>query len=201
MTFGIEQVYEWPAFEEWLAASAPLTSLQRETLERLQKRLLRQAEAWNEDELKLFFIGPLLELADLETEYFRPFTQRTLRAKIGDIDIGGKVDFMLAQGRQTPRTPFFCLHEYKQENRRDNDPRGQVLIGMVAAQARNEASFPIYGIYISGRNWFFILLQDKKYIVSRAYPADGDDIFKVFPILQKSKELMYEHARQAALAK
>ncbi len=99
----------------------------------------------------------------------------------------GKVDFMLAQGRQEPRQPFFCLQEYKQENRRDNDPRGQLLAAMVAAQANNVPDLPIYGAYVSGRNWFFVLLEGTEYTVSPAYDAAQEDVFQVFAILSECK--------------
>ena len=59
---------------------------------------------------------------------------------------------MLAKGKMIPKIPYFCLHEYKQENRRENDPLGQLLIGMVTAQAKSEGELPIYGCYVSGRN-------------------------------------------------
>lgn len=52
---------------------------------------------------------------------------------------------MLAKGKVLPKIPYFCLHEYKQENRIDNDSLGQLLIGMVAAQAKNADDLPIYG--------------------------------------------------------
>ena len=52
---------------------------------------------------------------------------------------------MLDKGKVLPKIPYFCLHEYKQENRRDNDSLGQLLIGMVAAQAKNADDLPIYG--------------------------------------------------------
>lgn len=195
--FGLELVEEMPAFDEWLAADGiVLTDEETRGCEKLRKLLFREVINWNEDELKLLFIGPLLNLADLYSKHFKIFTQRTLSIQTDTVSASGKVDFMIARGKAIPKQPFFCLHEYKQENRRDNDPRGQLLISMVAAQNKNKVEVPIYGTYLSGRMWFFVMLKDNKYIVSKAFDASDDDIEKVVKILKKCKELVEEHSFQ-----
>ena len=164
--------------------------IQLQSLEELRALLFKEVKNWNEDELKLFFIGPVLALVNFNTEYFKPFTQRTLTVKYNHHEASGKVDFLLAKGKLTPKVPFFCLHEYKQENRRENDPLGQLLIAMVAAQYKNENALPVYGTYVSGRNWFFVLLEGNKYIVSDAFVATSEDIYKIFSILKKCKAMI-----------
>ena len=64
---------------------------------------------------------------------------------------------------------------------------------MLAAQELNERKFPILGAYISGRNWFFVVLEDRQYAVSNSYNGSDDDIFQIFAILQKSKEIIQRH--------
>lgn len=99
---------------------------------------------------------------------------------------------MLAEGKQTPKIPYFFLHEYKPEKNRDNDPLGQLLIAIVAAQKANLDGKPIYGIYVNGRNWFLVLLDGKNYAVSLAYDVTSHDIFDLFAILLFLKEKMEE---------
>jgi hypothetical protein len=48
---------------------------------------------------------------------------------------------------------------------------------MVAAQRQNETSHTLYGCYVSGRNWFFVVLQENNYSVSDAYSAANKDVF------------------------
>jgi hypothetical protein len=155
--------------------------------------LMMNAEYWNEEELKIKFIGPLLDLVKFDDEKFRIFYDRPLTAQVDGITLSGTVDMMVATGFQIPTTPFFCIHEYKQENKRDGDPKGQLLIEMIAAQAINNAESkyinkPIYGCYVLGRNWFFMVLQDKKYSVSSGFDASQEDIFQVFRILRNIKQ-------------
>jgi hypothetical protein len=195
--FGISPLRTNPNFEHWLKAEdCDPDESEKKLLDYYRDLLFEEVQNWNEDELKLFFIGPVLGLIHFKTANFKPFTQRTLSITKGDISASGKVDFMLAKGKVIPKIPYFCLHEYKQENRRDNDPLGQLLIGMVAAQAKNNDDLPIYGCYVSGRNWFFVLLEGDKYCVSDAYVATSEDLYKVFAIMKKCKLLVDIHAQK-----
>jgi hypothetical protein len=38
---------------------------------------------------------------------------------------------------------------------------------------------PLYGCYVVGRNWFFLVLNGKEYDVSLAYDATQDDLFDI----------------------
>jgi hypothetical protein len=195
--FGISPLRTNPHFEHWLKAEGcDPDIIQKEKLDRFRNLLLEEINNWNAHELLFFSIVPILNTVDFYTPYFKPFAKRTLSITRGDISASGKVDFMLATGKVIPKLPYFCLHEYKQENRRDNDPLGQLLIGMVAAQARNKGELPIYGCYVSGRNWFFVLLEGDKYYVSDAYVATSTDLYKIFAIMKKCKQLVEGHAKK-----
>ncbi len=189
--FGLIPLRTTSIFENWLNTEEfqPDAS-EKVVLDKYRNLLFEEVKNWNEDELKLFFIGPLLSLVNFYTPYFKAFAQKTLSIETATASASGKVDFLLARGKVVPKLPYFCLHEYKQENRRDNDPLGQLLIAMVAAQSKNEHSMPIYGSYVSGRNWFFVLLENKNYYLSDAYVASTEDIYQVFAILKKCKALI-----------
>jgi hypothetical protein len=196
-TFGIAPIRTNVKFAAWLNATDYQPNIaEKELLDEYRELLFEEVQNWNEDELKLFFIGPVLGLIHFKTANFKPFTQRTLTIDNGIASASGKVDFMLAKGKMIPKTPYFCLHEYKQENRRENDPLGQLLIGMVAAQSKNtNPVLPIYGCYVSGRNWFFVLLEGTTYCLSDAYVATSEAIYTIFAILKKCKFLVDAHAK------
>jgi hypothetical protein len=198
-TFGIKPIRTNAQFEEWLDTTTyEPNDAEKKLLDEYRNLLFDEVQNWNEDELKLFFIGPVLGLIHFKTTHFKPFTQRTLTIDNGIASASGKVDFMLAKGKMIPKIPYFCLHEYKQENRRENDPLGQLLIGMVAAQAKNaSAILPIYGCYVSGRNWFFVLLEATTYCLSDAYVATSKDVYEIFAILKKCKFLVDINARMS----
>lgn len=191
--FQIEKKDSLPLLEEWLSYQMEIPPFERESLNRLKTHLLKEVLSWNEDELKMFFIGPLIELSRIETKDFKPYTQRSLSATIQSIEVSGRVDFMIAKGKRTAKPPYFCIHEYKQEFDDKGDPLGQLLIAMLTAQVLNEEKFPILGAYIVGRNWFFVVLRHNEYAVSNSYNSSDEDIFQIFSILQKSKEIMQRY--------
>jgi hypothetical protein len=192
--FNLTRVYEHSTLSEWVYRANVVAideSLER-FLYNLQKRLIINADAWNEDELKMFFIAPLLSQVPLEFDDFKPFTQRTLTAHFPSLslDVSGKVEFILARGKQRPKQPFFFLHEYKQERRRDNDPLGQLLIAMLAARANNEKETVLYGCYVVGRDWFFVILDKQEYAVSLAFDATKPELFQIHTILSEIPSLI-----------
>lgn len=191
--FNIEKADTLSLLTEWISTSISIQPFEQESLNRLKDSLLNEVLSWNEDELKMFFIGPLIELCQIKTKDFKPFTQRILTATINSIEVTGRVDFMIAKGKRTAKPPYFCIHEYKQEIDSDGEPLGQVLIAMLAAQTLNEEKIPILGAYIVGRNWFFVVLVGNEYAVSNEYNATNDDIFQIFAILQKSKEIIQRY--------
>ena len=139
--FHLNRVEKHPMLEQWLlegmADSRAISLYEQQTLDFLQHKLRQNVDIWNEEELKMAFIGPILSLLDFYQGRYNLFFDRKLTAQVGDITLNGVVDCLLASGKQIPGHPYFCLHEYKPK-KYDNDPIGQLLISMVCAQAKNE---------------------------------------------------------------
>jgi len=187
-SFGLEQVEEMPLLHAWLSTEVPYSETEKEQLTKLKKKLQQNASMWNEDELKFFFISPFIAIVDLSSSYYKAFTQRVISTKLNDIKLSGVVDFVLAKGIDVPEKPYFFLHEYKQERKGSNDPLGQLLAEMLATQTLNADNEPVYGCYIMGRFWFFVILDATKYAVSNAYNASDDDIFQLISIIRAVKQ-------------
>ena len=113
-----------------------------------------------------------------------------MRGFIKDIETNGEVDFMIASGEFEPKSPYFCLHEYKKEKNIDNDPLGQLLVAMMTAQSINKNEFPIYGAYVTGRNWFFLTLIGTNYCISNEYVATRNDINDIYRIMKAMKVII-----------
>jgi hypothetical protein len=62
---------------------------------------------------------------------------------------------------------------------------------MLVGQHQNRASdndFPIYGCYIIGRNWFFMVLEGNKYATSKAFQStEYEDALQILRILLQLK--------------
>ena len=191
--FGIERKRGTPLIQAWLAAKHEPDSVRTVRLDEMRFYLREYVDAWHEGELKMCFIGPLIGLVHYMNPKYKVFTQRNLHATFPDLDwaVNGRIEWLISKGKVSPKQPFFCLHEYKQENRRDNDPLGQLLVAMVAARTFNKKIFPIYGCYVVGRFWFFVILDDKEYSVSLAYDATKEgELKEIFAILTELKTII-----------
>jgi hypothetical protein len=189
--FSLKRQRVSPLLIQWLESKYVPSVPEQEAIVALKEFLFDNVAFWNEDELKFKFLGPLMQIIAFDQENFRAFTQRKLEAIIGmenPIRVGGMVDFVIAMGMVEPRHPFFFMHEYKKERGSENDPLAQVLVEMLAAQTLNGSDDAMYGCYIVGRNWFFIVLEGRNYAVSSSFDASQDDIFQIVAILKAIKK-------------
>ena len=174
IVFGITEVTELPLLENWLKAEPELTQSQLQTVADTHEEAKRYVNYWNEEELKLFLISRLLNAVGFNAEGYRAYAEQSLEVVEGEVTARGNVDFMVAAGKGRPKAPYFLLQEYKPERKALYDARGQLLIAMQAAKRRNEAkglTQPIYGTYVIGRFWFFVILNGDSYAVSLAYDS------------------------------
>lgn len=180
-----------PELTAWISADSPCTAQEDAQLVALCSLLQRHVNDWNEEELKLHFIGLLLHLVNYEHEEYQAFFERPLSVNIDGERLRGIVDCIIAQGRRSPKRPYFCLHEYKPERHSSNDPLGQVLVAMVAAQYLNNDGKPVYGAYVVGRQWFFLALHQTTYALSLAYDATKEaELRNIFKMLKYIKQMI-----------
>jgi hypothetical protein len=198
--FGYTRKFEHPILSHFETLRLAENHPQRTVIETLRKVAIMYIDSWNEDEYKFMFISPFLSLIQFVSPYYKVFTQRPMSIMY-DNDTKcteGLVEFMLARGIYKPQKPHFFLHEYKPEKRRDNDPLGQLLIAMIGAQQVNADDQPIYGVYVNGRNWFWVALIGKEYAVSNPYVITSDDVFDLFAVLEYLREKMDEVYKKLA---
>jgi len=188
ISFGLKEVRKSELLTNWLSSKIKIEADKEKFMLHYQELLIKYNKTWNEDELKLQFIAPFLMLIDFNSDHYKSFSQRTLSAKINDIEVSGKVDLMVATGLNKPKIPYFFLHEFKPARKVTNDPDGQLIIAMLSAQTLNNDNKPMYGVVIEGRYWYFVVLQDKQYIISQSFDATKDDIYEIYSILCKAKE-------------
>ncbi len=192
-TFGIEQIDTLPALDSWLAMPNEPSAFEEESLLHLRRVLTFNIHDWNEFELDSHFIGPIFTLVDFSNKKFNHYSQRFLQGQVGDYQLSGKPDGIVSAGRREPETPYFAFQEYKKELDPNGDPAGQALAAMLVGQSLNDdPSNPIYGCYVNGRDWYFMVLLGKEYSISQDFSATTDDIFKVFATLKALKEIVTE---------
>ena len=126
-SFGLEQVSHSPDLQAWLAGAAEISEFERRMLSSLQENLTLNGYDWNEMELELKFVGPLLALVNYTTKNFNLFAERDFRGVVDGVEMGGKPDGMIASGLREPEQPYFCFQEYKRTKDPEGDPAAQAL--------------------------------------------------------------------------
>ena len=185
--FHVTRLFQQPVFLSDFLANLPiLNEVEKKAVDELQAQLLFMADVWNEYDMSILFVGPLFNIIKSQQIQYRTFFNHTLKGVLNNKEITGRIDGMLAKGRQIPQLPIFFIQEYKPESGPNGDPLGQLLIEMVTAQAlNNESEQTVYGCYIIGRNWFFVVLKGKEYAVSDVYVATQNAIYDIVGILKK----------------
>jgi hypothetical protein len=189
-TFDLVQVTELPILQNLLSYEYHQNEYEEYNLKMLQNNYIEHGgDDWNEIELENKIISPVIVASGIDNKKFAYFLERELTTIIDDYDLSGKVDGMIATGFRSPRSPYFCLSEYKRGTDPYGDPRGQALIAMLVAQKINDdqnrnADRPIYGSYIIRRNWYFMALIGKEYAISEDYSCVNDELFDIFRILK-----------------
>jgi len=180
--FGLRKVNKIKELDEWLSHTAELTDQEKDIALFYKNRLIQNIDSWNEQELSLGFIGPLINIINFKVPYqLNFFAQRPISAIVDNYELLGKPDGMLAAGNFEP------------EAHSSGDPAGQNLAAMLVGQAQNKAEAIIYGCYIVGRLWYFMVLKGKEFAISQDYSAThDDDILNILKNLKALRNLLLE---------
>ena len=195
--FGLRRAFVHPTLDQWLTTKITLDKQEIFAVERLQQLLLLNSDAWNEQELAMHFIGPILSLVQFTEPYrFNLFAERKIQAIVpsieGDVELSGEPDGIIATGYREPEIPMFAFSEYKRQLDPTGDPAGQALAAMLVGQTLNKNQFPVYGAYVVGTIWRFLLLDGKDYLISRDFSAVSTEVRDILRILKALKEIIYK---------
>ena len=191
--FGLRPSFSNPLLDRWLQSATLVTETEKERLQELRNLLTFNVNGWNEQELLLQFIGPLLTIVQFMEFYrFNLFAQRHVGAVIDEVEVGGEPDTIIATGYREPEIPMFAFTEYKRQIDPQGDPAGQTLAAMLVGQALNGNQHPVYGCYVVGSDWRFMLLDGKHYLISRDYSALSDEIYDILRILKALRAIIVD---------
>lgn len=182
--FGLKQVWQSEILDELINHPYQLDEMERTFVTKLQRHFSFGGDDWNEVELENKFISPMIVLSEIADEKCSYFLERELSTTIDEYELSGKVDGMIATGFRSPKKPYFCLNEYKRGTDPDGDPKGQALIAMLVAQKLNNNNAPIFGCFVIGRIWQFMILEGNQYTISRDFSCVDNEVFDIFRILK-----------------
>jgi hypothetical protein len=192
--FGLTRLFQnTPLLTEWLNATGEINDRDNSILVESMQDLIENADSWNEEELKMQFISLVMFIAKF-SKPIRIYYDREINETIDGEFLLCKSDMMLSKGiGELIKTPYFFMHEYKREKKYSGDPVGQMLGGMLIAQAKNNNEKPIYGCYVQGRHWYFSILEGKTYIVSEGFASSKmNEIQQIIFMLRKLNTIILE---------
>ncbi|MCU0342183.1 MAG: hypothetical protein MUE30_20145, partial [Spirosomaceae bacterium] len=117
-TFGLRRQAQIDTLTHWINLSKTITlsKRERENCMELRNLLNKNVFYWNEQDLALHFIGPMFSKVDFTEPYrFNLFAERLISSTVGNHELFGKPDELIATGYGEPEIPFFAFQEYKRE--------------------------------------------------------------------------------------
>jgi hypothetical protein len=190
-TFNLNRIItpQTSLMQEWLDVSPPELNIPEQySFDKYLTRAQRQITGWNEEDLKMKFISPILELGNLmDGDTVLAYFDRIISATVEGIRLTVKSDFMLAKGiLDVFKTPYFHFQEYKPYKHPSGDSMAQLLEAFLIAQEKNKNGKPMYGVDIMGTNWQFVVMDGKDYCISPIFNSiDRADLLVIISVLRK----------------
>ncbi len=196
--FGLARVRQSDDLDKWLSARYELNAMESELFESVATELQDDGDYWNEEELKIQFIGLAFRIAGVTVKNkIKVFYERPLAAEVNGYDLAVISDCLVATPRpfHAPRNPYFFLQEFKKKRGDKKDPEAQMLTAMLIAQELNQDGLPLYGGFLFGSNWQFATLVGQNYCHSRQFDATNrDDLLQIIFVLRGLRDVILNRA-------
>lgn len=192
--FNLERRLETDIFEPWFNSGRSLTT---EEVDFLTGLLLMEAhfvKIYREEDLKIHFISPILNRVNFKMleHQVRDFYEEPLSYQTDTFILKGEIDFVVAEGLEYAKKPYFFIQEFKRSEEYSN-PRPQLIAELISAIELNQDEV-IKGAYIIGAIWNFVILeklgQNKyQYFVSSNFDSTKiDDLMGIYKNLLVIKD-------------
>ena len=123
--------HQTPLMQEWLAVDLPELNIgEQYSFDKTYSKAVKNLRGWSEEDLKIKFIGPILELGHIidDDNNAISYFDKTISATVDGIRLIVKSDFMLAKGiLDVVKTPYFHFQEYKPYKNPTGDSMAQLL--------------------------------------------------------------------------
>jgi len=154
----IRQKWVNEQFKQWFNADITLDIETVDFLSDLIKKEKHYLKVYNEEDLKVNFIIPVLNRVDFKiNENIRGFYEEKIVYQADKFILTGTTDFLVSTGFRKPKKPYFFIQEFK-KGQANAFPEPQLLAELIAAIELNHDR-EIKGAYIVGSIWNFVILE------------------------------------------
>ncbi|MFM2345195.1 MAG: hypothetical protein RLZZ210_1808 [Pseudomonadota bacterium] len=183
---------------DWLNADdyKELDHIQQAIFNKSIKRAQLKIRNWSEEDLKMYFISDIIDLSNLDfDDTICALFDKKLETDVDGIHLISKPDFTIGKGIiDLIKSPYFHFHEYKKDKEASRDPLGQLLKAFLIGSEINQNGKPLYGAYIIGRYWYFVVYENnisRDYCVSPSYDSTKEhELLQIIAILRHFRVIL-----------
>ena len=198
----IKQKINESVFDNWFAFKMTFNDNLIDFLSNLINKNKSLMKSYNEEDLKVKFIIPLLNRVDFlsYSNEFRDFYELAIKYQNDKFIFNGTTDFVVSKGLFESQKPYFFIQEFK-KGQTDGYPEPQLLAELISAVELNDER-KMKGAYIVGAIWNFVILEklgkDKyQYFVSENYDSSKiGDLKGIYRNLVFVKEEIIERVKR-----
>jgi len=188
-------------FNNWFSFDIKFDNALIDFLSNLINKNKSLIKSYNEEDLKVKFIIPILNRVDFlsYSDEFRDFYELPLYYQNDKFIFNGTTDFVVSKGLFESQKPYFFIQEFK-KGQTDGYPEPQLLAELISAiELNNETT--MRGAYIVGAIWNFVILEklgkDKyQYFVSENFDSTKiEDLKGIYRNLMFVKQEIIEKVK------
>jgi hypothetical protein len=189
--FEIKQKLNGHIFDEWFLNPIEIDNEVEVFLTDLIAENKPLIERYNEEDLKVYYIIPLLNKINfrLNDKEIRGFYELPMSYATDQFILNGTCDFVVSEGLFESQKPYFFIQEFKRHEEYGN-PRPQLLAELISAVELNDWKF-IKGAYIIGSIWHFVILEKLELHKYQYFISQNFDSTKIEDLKAIYKNLLF----------
>jgi hypothetical protein len=177
--FSIKKALDIDIFDNWFNNDIEISEEIKYFLEELILENRVFIDSYNEEDLKVHFIIPLLNKIKFKSieNNIRDFYENKITYETDHFILNGTTDFLVSKGLFETEKPYFFIQEFKRKEEFSN-PRPQLLAELIAGVELNNWN-TIKGAYIVGSIWNFVILERIEKYEYQYYVSQNFDSTKI----------------------
>jgi hypothetical protein len=177
-------------FDDWFNSDIKISDKIVTFLQELIEKEKYYIKVYNEEDLKVNFIIPVLNKIDFKIDgKIRGFYEEPITYTTDKFIFNGTTDFLVSTGFRKPKKPYFFIQEFK-KGQASSFPEPQLLAELISAVELNGWS-EIKGAYIVGAIWNFVILEKIKVGQYRYFVSENFDCTKIYDLQNIFRHLLF----------
>jgi hypothetical protein len=189
--FELKLEFNNDIFNNWFENSIVLDNEVIDFLVSLLNKEGKYLKYYNEENLKIKFLTPILNSVDfnIEEANIKDFYEEKFSYETEKFILNGVIDFTVSKGEINSEKPYFFIQEFK-KGKVISDPEPQLLAELISAVELNDWN-TIRGAYIVGAIWNFVILERLEKHKYQYYVSQNFDSTKIEDLKDIYKNLVF----------